>query len=204
MTPAPDAGFGGTLQPGARPALLVVDLMRAYFDEESPLCLPSRSALESAARVLGAARAAGVPVVHTRVEFHADGRDGGVFVRKVPALRHLFGGGPLAELMPEVAPLADELVVVKQYASAFFGTSLASTLLALGVDTLVVTGVSTSGCIRATAVDGIQHGFVPLVVADAVGDRTAETHEANLFDLGAKYAEVVSEADAIAYLEASR
>lgn len=196
----PDEGFGGALTPGARPALLVIDLMRAYYDEDSPLCLPSRDALESAARVLEGARAAGVPVVHTRVEFHPDGRDGGAFVKKVPALQHLFGGGPLAELMPEVAPRPDELVVVKQYASGFFGTSLASTLLAMGVDTLVLTGVSTSGCIRATAVDAIQHGFVPLVVRDAVGDRTAETHEANLFDLQAKYAEVVSEVDALAYL----
>lgn len=200
----PDEGFGGTLTPGARPALLVVDLMRAYFDEASPLCLPSRSCLDSAARVLAAAREGGVPVVHTRVELAPDGRDGGVFVRKVPALRHLFGGGPMSELMPEVAPADGELVVVKKYASAFFGTSLASTLTAAGVDTVVVTGVSTSGCIRATGVDAVQHGFVPLVVADAVGDRTAATHESNLFDLQAKYAEVVDEATATAYLGGTR
>lgn len=197
----PEPGFGGPLTPGARPALVMVDLMRAYFDADSPLCLPSRECLESASRVLSAARAGGVPVVHTRVVYSEDGRDGGMFVRKVPALQHLFGGGPLSELMPEVAPLADELVVVKQYASAFFGTSMASTLLAAGVDTVVITGVSTSGCVRATAVDAIQHGFVPLVVADAVGDRTAGPHEANLFDMQAKYAEVVDEATAIEYLK---
>ena len=196
-----EPGFGGTLAPGARPALVVIDLMRAYFEPGSPLCLPERGCLDAAGRVLAAARRGGVPVVHTRVEYAPDGRDGGVFVRKVPALQHLFGGGPLGELMPEVAPVEGELVVVKQYASAFFGTSLASTLHADGVDTVVIVGVSTSGCVRATAVDAISHGFVPLVVADAVGDRTAQTQRSNLFDLQAKYAEVVDEATAVHCLE---
>jgi maleamate amidohydrolase len=182
----------------------MVDLMRAYFDPDSPLCLPSTACLESAARVLAAAREHGVPVIHTRVEFAPDGRDGGLFVHKVPALRHLFGGGPLSELMPEVAPVEGELVVVKQYASCFFGTSLAATLTASGIDTVVLAGVSTSGCIRATGVDAVQHGFVPVVVADAVGDRAGGTHEANLFDLQAKYAEVVDEQTAVAYLEGPR
>ena len=113
-------------------------------------------------------------MVHTRVRYSAGGADGGVFFRKVPALQALVGDGPMGELMPPVAPTDDELVIVKQYASAFFGTSLASTLHAAGVDTVVVVGVSTSGCIRATAVDAIQHGFVPLVVADAVGDRAPD------------------------------
>jgi nicotinamidase-related amidase len=197
-----DEGFAGELRPGRRPAVLAIDLMRAYFAPESPLCLPSRDCLASAARVLAAARAHGVPVIHTRVEFAPDGSDGGVFVRKVGALRHLYGGGPLSELMPEVAPVEGELVVTKQYASAFFGTSLASTLVAWGVDTVVLVGVSTSGCIRATGVDAVQHGFIPLVVRDAVGDRTPEVHDANLFDLQAKYAEVVDEATAVAYLGA--
>jgi nicotinamidase-related amidase len=184
--------------------VLAVDLMRAYFDPASPLCLSSRDCLGSAARVLAAARSHGVPVIHTRVEFAPDGSDGGIFVRKVPALQHLYGGGPLSELMPEVAPVEGELVITKQYASAFFGTSMASTLVAQGVDTVVLVGVSTSGCIRATGVDAVQHGFIPLVVRDAVADRTPETHEANLFDLQAKYAEVVDESTAVAYLEQER
>lgn len=199
-----DAGFGGDLVPGKHPVVLMVDLMRAYFEPGSPLCLPSRDCLDSAARVLAAARRSGVPVVHTRVEYARDGRDGGVFVRKVPALEHLFGGGPLGELMPEVAPLDDELVVVKQYPSAFFGTSLASTLAASGTDTVVITGVSTSGCVRASAVDAVSHGFVPVVVQDAVGDRDPGPHEANLFDLRAKYAEVVDEGAVLDYLEGAR
>ncbi|HEX6249258.1 MAG TPA: isochorismatase family protein [Nocardioidaceae bacterium] len=206
MTDVPtfDEGFAGELRPGSRPAVLAIDLMRAYFDPASPLCLPSRDCLASAARVLAAARSSGVPVIHTRVEYAKDGSDGGVFVRKVGALRHLYGGGPMSELMPEVAPAEDELVITKQYASAFFGTSLASTLVARGVDTVVLVGVSTSGCIRATGVDAVQHGFIPLVVRDAVADRTPETHDANLFDLQAKYAEVVDEKTAVAYLEEER
>jgi maleamate amidohydrolase len=200
-----DDGFDGRLSPGARPAVLSIDLMRAYFDAASPLCLPSDECLHAAGRVVAAARAHGVPVLHTRVAYGPDGVDGGVFVRKVPALRQLFGGGgTMGELMPAVAPTGSELVLVKQYASAFFGTTLASTLRAQGIDTLVLVGVSTSGCIRATAVDAMQYGFVPLVVRDAVGDRAPGPHEANLFDLQAKYAEVVDEATALEYLAEPR
>ncbi|WP_338087865.1 isochorismatase family protein [Nocardioides lijunqiniae] len=198
------AAFGAALQPGTTPVVLAIDLMRAYFDADSPLCLPDDACLHSAGRVVEAARAAGVPVIHTRVSFGPGGLDGGVFFRKVPALASLVGDGPMGELMEPVAPRADEVVVVKQYASAFFGTTLAPTLQAMGVDTVVIVGVSTSGCVRASAVDAIQHGFVPLVVADAVGDRDPGPHEANLFDLAAKYAEVVDEASALTYLQEQR
>ncbi len=193
-------GFAGSLRPGARPALLVVDMMRAYFDPGSPFCLPDDACVTAAAEVLAAARQAGVPVLHTVVRFGPDAADGGLFVQKVPALRLLVGDAPLGQPVPAVAPLPEETVVVKQYASAFFGTSLASTLRSLGVDTVVITGVSTSGCIRATAVDALQLGFVPLVVREAVGDREPAVHDASLYDLQAKYAEVVSQADATAYL----
>jgi nicotinamidase-related amidase len=208
MTPVPgsgDEGFGGVLRPGTRPAVLVIDLMRAYFDPASPLCLPSTGCLPPAGRVIAAARAHRIPVLHTRVAYGPGGADGGLFVQKVPALRQLYaGGGPMGELMPQVRPAEDELVLVKQYASAFFGTSLASTLRAQHVDTVVLVGVSTSGCVRATAVDAIQHGFVPLVVREAVADRSAGPHEASLADLQAKYAEVVGEGDAVAYLSEDR
>lgn len=196
-----DAGFGRRLEPGRTPALLMVDFIRAYFEPGAQLYMGSESCLRSAQRLLGLARTAGVPVIHTRVEFTPGGADGGLFFRKVGALEHFAGGGRLGEIMPEVAPQNDEVVVVKQYASSFFGTSLSSTLTAGGIDTLVIAGVSTSGCVRATAVDAIQHGFVPLVVREAVGDRSEAPHEANLFDLQAKYAEVMPEAEAAAYLE---
>jgi len=188
-------GFTRQLSPGRRPALLVIDLVAAYVTEGSPLfggegCL---AAQRGAIELLRLARAAQIPIVHTNVAFQRGGRDGGVFFRKVPALTCFEAGRSpeLAAFASGLAPAPGETLITKQYASAFFGTSLASTLTSLGVDTVLLAGVSTSGCIRASAVDCCQHGFVPLVVRDAVGDRAPEPHEANLFDLQAKYAEVV-------------
>lgn len=196
------AGFGRPLPWGERPALIVIDMLRAYFQPGAEFYLGSDECLLSAARVLAAARKAGIPVIHTRVEYDPDGINGGLFVRKIAALRHLVPGGPLAAIMPQVAPAEHEVVIVKQYASAFHGTTLAATLTALRVDTLIITGVSTSGCVRATGVDTIQNGFLPLVVRQAVGDRDPRPHEANLFDLQAKYAEVVNEDAVLAWLAA--
>jgi maleamate amidohydrolase len=194
--------FGGTLGWGARPAVLVIDMMRAYFTAGSPFDLGSRAAVDGCAALLAAARGAGVPVVHTRVRYAADLTDGGLFVRKVPGLAVLAeGAGELGEFVPELAPAPGEVVVVKQYASGFFGTSLAATLTARGIDTTIIAGVSTSGCVRATATDAMQHGFRPIVAADACGDRTAAIHDANLADLAAKYADVTTVADVRARLE---
>jgi maleamate amidohydrolase len=195
-------GWGGRLPPGDRPALVVVDFVRAYLAPDSPLYAGVEPARDACVRLLASARSAGIPVLHTNVRFQRGGRDGGVFFRKLPALRCFEDGvsPDLGQFDPALEPLPGETVITKQYASAFFGTSLASTLTAAGVDTLLVAGVSTSGCVRATAVDACQHGFVPLVVRDAVGDRHPAPHEANLFDLQAKYAEVVSLDQAQAYL----
>lgn len=195
-------GFGRTLEPGRRPALLVVDFVRAYLVPGSPLYAAAEPARAAAERLLGAARTARVPVLHTNVRYQPGGRDGGVFFRKVPALRCFEDGADpgLGAFAAGLEPATGETVITKQYASAFFGTPLASTLTALGVDTVLIAGVSTSGCIRATAVDACQHGFVPLVVREAVGDRHPAPHEASLFDLQAKYAEVVGLESAVAYL----
>jgi maleamate amidohydrolase len=195
-----DAGFAGHLTPGASPALVVVDMVRAYFEPGEQLYMGRDDCIRSAERVLAAAREAGIPVLHTTVSFVEGGLDGGWFFKKVGALSVFVGDQPGGEIMPQVAPRPGEPVLVKQYASAFFGTSLASTLRAQGVDTLVIVGVSTSGCIRATAVDALQHGFIPVVVRDAVGDRADGPHEANLFDIQAKYGEVLDEATVIDYL----
>jgi nicotinamidase-related amidase len=194
------AGFRGRLGFGDRPVLLVVDIVRAYLEPGSPLYAGVEEAVAAAARVVDAARASGVPVVFTRVEFVPGGADGGVFYRKVPALRVLDAGSPLADFPDAPRPRAGEIVVTKQYASAFFGTSLASTLTAMGADTVIIVGLSTSGCVRASAVDALQHGFVPVVVREAVGDRDPRPHEANLFDLDAKYADVVGEAEVVTWL----
>ncbi len=196
------AGFGGALQPGARPVLLLIDFARAYFDSASPLYAGVEAARASAARLHLAARAAGVPCIFTRVEYSADGHEGGVFYRKIAALKCFETGNPLGDFTAELAPLPGDSVITKYYPSAFFGTGLADQLHSAGIDTLLITGLSTSGCVRASAVDALCHGFVPLVVADAVGDRDARVHAANLFDLAAKTAELVNEAQALAYLAA--
>lgn len=194
--------FDGSLPFGKSPALVIVDMVRAYFDPQSPLYLGGEDVMASNKRLLAAARAAGVPVVFTNVEYVPGGADGGVFYRKVPALSVFQQGSPLGEFLPDLAPQAGEVVITKRYASAFFATHLASTLTALGVDTVLITGVSTSGCVRATALDACQSGFLPFVVRQACGDRHPAPHEANLFDLQAKYAEVIDEYAAIAHLSA--
>ena len=187
-------GFNHALQPGSRPALLVIDFVQAYLDPTSPLYAGVEQARDDAIRLLQACRAATIPVIHTNVVYQLGGRDGGVFFRKVPALRCFEAGAhpEWAAFAPGLEPIAGETVISKQYASAFFGTSLASTLTALGVDTVLIAGLSTSGCVRASAVDCCQHGFIPVVVREAVGDRAPGPHESNLFDLQAKYAEVRS------------
>lgn len=191
--------FHGRLGWGERPALLLIDLMRAYFTEGSPLRLPSMGALDVAAELLSAARHTGVPVVHTAVHYRSGALDAGLFIRKVPALAALAdGAGSAREFMPAVLPEPTETVVIKQYASAFFGTSLAATLTANRIDTVVIAGVSTSGCVRASATDALQHGFRPMVVAEACADRTDEIHRANVCDLAAKYADIVTAAEVLA------
>ena len=197
-------GFGKSLQPGRRPALLVVDFVRAYLVPGSPLYAGVEAARDACRELLAAARAARVPIVLTNVQYQPGGRDGGVFFRKLPALACFEAGAhpDLAAFAEGLEPAAGETVITKQYASAFFGTSLASTLTAMGADTVLIAGVSTSGCVRATAVDACQHGFVPLVVREAVGDRHEAPHAANLFDLQAKYAEVVNLSQAQQYLAA--
>lgn len=191
-----------TLQPGAKPALIVIDFVGAYLTPGSPLYAGVESARDAAIRLLAAARHAAIPVMHTNVVYEPGGRDGGVFFRKLPGLASFERGKhpELAAFGAGLEPLPSEPVFSKQYASAFFGTRLAQALKSLRVDTLLIAGVSTSGCVRATAVDACQYGFVPLVVRDAVGDRHPAPHEANLFDLQAKYAEVVSLDDALEYL----
>jgi maleamate amidohydrolase len=194
--------FDGHLPFGQRPALLIVDFVVAYLDPASPLYAGVEDALLSNVRLLAAARKAGIPVLFTNVVYTPGGKDGGVFFRKVPALKLFERGSPLGAFPASLQPIDGELVISKQYASSFFGTHLAATLTAQGIDTLLITGLSTSGCVRATALDACQHGFLPFVVREACGDRHPGPHEANLFDLQAKYAEVISEAQAIAHLEA--
>jgi nicotinamidase-related amidase len=199
-------GFGKSMGFGHRPALVVIDFVQAYLTPGSPLYAGVEQARADCATLLAACRKAGIPIIHTNVAFQKGGRDGGVFFRKVPALACFEAGADpeLSRFGDGLEPAAGETVITKQYASAFFGTSLASTLTALGVDTLLIAGVSTSGCVRATGVDACQHGFIPVIVREAVGDRAPGPHEANLFDLQAKYAEVADLATVQRYLESLR
>jgi maleamate amidohydrolase len=193
--------FDGRMGFGHSPAIIVVDFIRAYTMLGSPLYAPAVvEAVTATAPLLDAARKSGIPVIYTRVLYHRSGCDGGLFVRKVPVLRGMVEGEVLADIVPELPPGPDDVILIKQYASAFFGTSLAAMLTAQGVDTLIITGCSTSGCVRATAVDAMQHGFRPIVPRECVGDRHKAPHEANLFDINAKYGDVVPLADVMAQL----
>ncbi len=202
--PAPGphgSAFSGRLGWGSRPAVLVIDLCRAYTEPGGPFALPEPGpAVEATAALVAAARERGHLVVWTAVRYAAGLEDGGLFVHKVPALACFVEDAPENWGALTLEPGPGEPVVVKQYASAFFGTSLASTLHAAGVDTVVVTGVSTSGCVRATAMDALNSGFRPQVVRQACADRTAALHENNLADVDAKYADVVDLAEALAHL----
>jgi maleamate amidohydrolase len=194
--------FDGALPFGTRPALIVIDMVEAYLQPGSPLYAGIETAVQSAARLATAARQCGAPVIFTNVEYAPGGADGGVFYRKVPALAVFQKGSPLGAFPAVLSPEGGDLVVTKRYASAFFATHLAALLTSMGIDTLIITGVSTSGCVRATALDACQNGFLPFVVREACGDRHPGPHEANLFDLQAKYAEVISENQAMAHLRA--
>ena len=184
------AGYTGGLEPGARPALIIVDPVKAYIDKGCGLYAGVEEPVERMKEVAAKARAASVPVFVTSVVLKEDGSDAGVFFRKVPALAAFLPGSPYGEFIEGLEPEASDTLITKQYPSAFFGTSLAANLVARGIDTVIIVGLSTSGCVRATAVDAMQYGFIPIVVRDAVGDRLPEIHEANLFDIGKKTGEV--------------
>ena len=194
------AGFGRSTPFGSSPCVLVVDMCNAYFSEGSPLDIDRPEVVESVKRVVAAGRAVGVPVVWTRVEFEPGGTDGGVWYDKVAALSSFDRGNLLADWISGLAPAEDDVVITKQHASGFAGTVLDERLTALGVDSVLVCGVSTSGCVRATVTDASAAGFVPFVVREAVGDRTEQVQESNLFDLHAKYADVIDEASALEHL----
>ena len=188
-------GFGGGAGFGSRPAVLVVDLLNGFTDTESPLGANLDVVVESTRELLDHARDAGVPVIFTTVVYDdANERAAAVFIRKVPALSVLRPGSRWIEVDARLGRREDEPVLAKAFASAFFGTPLASMLT--GRDTLIVCGASTSGCVRATVVDAVQHGLAPIVPRECVGDRWPASHEANLFDMQAKYADVVSLSEA--------
>lgn len=189
---------------GKRGALLLIDFLKAYTIPGSPLFAEGVApAVSNSAKVIRAARDAGILIIHTTIVHQSKTfADAGAWYRKSPVLE-CFKSKPYNEFCEGVEPAQDEIVIQKQYASSFFGTSLASTLSANGIDTLLIMGCSTSGCVRATAVDGVQYGFHVMVVRECVGDRHPEPHEANLFDIDSKYGDVISMKQAMGFISRS-
>jgi nicotinamidase-related amidase len=195
-------GFGGRGGFGRRPALVVIDMTLGFTDPESLLACDLERPILEIQKLLGVARRAGIPVVFTTVAYReSDKLTAAAFIDKVPALLTLEAGTRWAEIDPRIAPEESEPVLNKLFASGFFGTGLPSLLTAAGTDTLIITGASTSGCVRATAVDALQYGFRPVVPREAVGDRNPDAHEANLYDIDAKYGDVVPVRETLDYLE---
>jgi maleamate amidohydrolase len=193
-------GFGGALGVAGRLGLLIVDFVNGFADPECFGGGNISAAIQATIPVLAVARSMRWPVAHSRIVFAADGSDANVFSQKVRGMERLTEASPLSAIVEALRPEPGELVVRKTNPSAFFGTNLSAWLVQRRVETLLVAGCTTSGCVRASVVDAMSAGFRPVVLADCVGDRAAGPHEANLFDMGQKYADVVSWADALAAL----
>lgn len=196
-------GFGGEIGFGARPALLLIDFTLGFCDPESFGGGNIDQAMRQTVPLLQAARRHGIPVVHTKIIYSEDGSDAGIHCRKSRHLKTLTASNPLSDFAPEVKPLPGEIVLSKRLPSAFFETGLAGMLTARNVDTVVITGCTTSGCVRASTLDAMCFGFRPMVVRDCVGDRALGPHESNLFDLGQKYADIIDSTQAAASIEAA-
>lgn len=196
-----DRGFGLTMGYGEWPALVVIDLVQGFTNPDLPLGADLASQLAETRRLLDAARSAEIPVYYTTVSYEEqDLRDAGIWAKKMAGLMTLRAGMPEVEVDPSLGRLPGEPLITKKYASAFFGTDLLSRLNSLRVDTLLIAGCTTSGCVRATAVDAVQNSIRPIVIQEAVGDRSQAAHDQSLFDLNAKYADVVGVEDVLGYL----
>jgi maleamate amidohydrolase len=195
-----DKGFGRRVGFGQRPALLAVDFITGFTDLRSPLAGDLDTQLAATNALLEPARAAGIPVIFSTVAYDAELQEAGIWVRKIPANSWLVEGSEWVEVDRRLNQRPNETTLVKKYASCFFGTDLAARLISRRVDTLIITGCTTSGCVRATAVDACSYGFHTIVVEEAVGDRAALPHAASLFDIDAKYGDVVGLAETLSYL----
>jgi nicotinamidase-related amidase len=195
-----DKGFGHSVGFGQRPALLVIDFQAGFTDLRSPLAGELDSQLAATNALLEPARAAGIPVIFSTVAYDAELQEAGIWIRKIPSNRWLAEGSEWVLVDGRLDQRPGEMTLVKKYASCFFGTDLAARLISRGVDTLIIAGCTTSGCVRATAVDACSYGFATIVVEEAVGDRAALPHAASLFDIDTKYGDVVALADAVGYL----
>lgn len=197
------AMLGHRLGFGRRPALLVVDMQVGFTQpEKCPLAGELSGQVTAINQLIGEARTKRVRIIFTAVGYESDSQDdAGIWPEKIPSLRLLKIGTELVNLDPRLNQRPEDVLIIKRYASCFFGTHLSSILTSRGIDTLIVTGCTTSGCIRATTIDAISHGFRPIVPIEAVGDRAQEPHENNLFDISSKYGDVVPLNEVLAYLK---
>jgi maleamate amidohydrolase len=195
-------GFGADLQPVAPYGLLIIDFVNGFANPDVFGGGNIPQAIAGTVPLLAEARSRGWPVAHSRIVFADDGADGNIFSLKVPGMLDLTENHPDSAIVQQLAPAPGELVVRKTVPSAFFGTGLAAWLTQRGVRTLLVAGSVTSGCVRASVVDAMCHGFRPLVLEDCVGDRALGPHEANLFDRRQKYAAVMKRDEALAAIGA--
>lgn len=195
------ARLGQSVTLGGRPAVLVVDFSRGFTDPECTMGSDLTREVEATNRLLAVAREQEIPIIFTTIGFEPNLKDGSLWLEKAPGLRDLIVGGKWVEIDPRLERRDEETVILKKGASAFFGTNLPSILVSQGVDTIVLCGATTSGCIRATAIDLLQYGYPTLVPRECVGDRAQGPHEANLVDIQAKYADVVPIENALSYLE---
>jgi nicotinamidase-related amidase len=194
-------GFGLKIGFGERPALLVIDMLKAFTDSEQLLGANLDKEIEATKPLLEVAHERNIPVIFSTVMYEdKDFKDAGIWALKQKGVVTLKAGTPGVEVDERLDARKTDTILVKKYASCFFGTDLVPRLLAHQVDTLIITGCTTSGCVRATAVDACQTGFRPMVVREAVGDRSAAAHEQSLFDLQAKYADVVSLDETLQYM----
>lgn len=194
--------FGQKTGFGRLPALLVVDFVNGFTDPEILGGGNILDAVEATKPLLAFFRAAKLPVVFTRIVYADDGADAGVWCQKVPRLRDLTEKAHASQVVDALAPVEGELVIRKTQASAFFGTHLAAHFVGKGVDTVVLAGCTTSGCIRASAIDAMSMNYRVTVAKDCVGDRALGPHEANLFDMGQKYADLLTGNEVVAALKA--
>jgi maleamate amidohydrolase len=192
--------FGQKTGFGQRPVLLVVDFVNGFADPQLLGGGNIRDAIAATVPLLCFFRERALPVIFTRIVYAEDGSDAGIWCEKAPRLRLLTESADASQIVSKLAPHAGELVVRKTQASAFFGTHLGSVLTSRGADTLVVAGCTTSGCVRASVVDAMSMNFRAVVATDAVGDRSLGPHEANLFDMGQKYADLLAVREIIAVL----
>ncbi len=192
-------GFGRRIGFGVAPAVLVIDFIKAFTDENTPLGSNLTSPLQQTLRILAEARRTLIPIIFTTVAYEVSLVDAGIWAKKVP-IESLIAGTEAVEIDPILERREGEVVITKKYASSFFGTDLVSRLNAGRIDTIILTGCTTCGCIRATAVDGISYGFHVIVVKDAVGDRAELSHHVSLADIDAKYGDVVSVEQVLEFL----